>query len=71
MEGAGMHGDGRPRRTKRNLAAVGEAAAPRGPRLISITCTNGLDMHACDLVLATYEQIRRELQSNDWCVERG
>ena len=35
------------------------------PRVVPIICENGNPMHECDVVLATYEQLRKELQNND------
>ena len=55
--------EGRPRRTKRNVTPSDDGKGP----LAALTCTNGRPMHTCDVVLATYEQIRRELQNRERC----
>ena len=54
------------RRCKRLHEPPPQAAAKQteAPKLNELICTNGNSMHTCDLVLSTYEQIRKELTSN-------
>ncbi|KAK9805422.1 hypothetical protein WJX73_004034 [Symbiochloris irregularis] len=52
--------DGKARRSRRNLVPA-QKGEDNGEKLIPITCEKGNPLHNCDVVLATYEQLKKEL----------